>query len=78
MASYTTLVQVELETALKVSSFVAKLQPDSEAFEQECKKAIDSQNTAQLVQLLLSRQSSIYALDNDVGKSKSLRVFYNI
>ena len=68
MASYTTLVHVHVETALKVSSFVAGLLPaGGEKFEEECKTAINAQNTSQLMAKFLSQQDIIFGLENEKG-----------
>jgi hypothetical protein len=68
MASYTTLVNVHVETALKVSAFVAKrLQAGGDKFEEDCKAAINTQNTAQLVKLFVANEEAIYGLDSDEG-----------
>jgi hypothetical protein len=68
MASNTTLVHVHVETALKVSSFIAKQLANGEAFETEAKAAINTQNTSALIKLILSNQDAIYAMENDSGK----------
>lgn len=67
MASNTTLVHVHVETALKVSSFIAKQLANGEAFETEAKAAINAQNTSALIKLILSNQDAIYAMENDAG-----------
>ena len=68
MASYTTLVHVHVETALKVSSFVAGLLPaGGDKFEEECKTAINAQNTSQLMAKFLSQQDIIFGLENEKG-----------
>ena len=68
MASYTTLVNVDSETALKVSTFIAKLIPsDGEVFLEECKVIISARDTSALINKLLTKQDLIIALENETG-----------
>lgn len=69
MASYTTLVHVDVETALKVSSLVSKLlSEDNEAFEEQCKVIITAQNTRALIEKLLEKEDFIIGMERDCGK----------
>lgn len=72
MASYTTLVNVHVETALKVSAVVARrLKSGGEKFEEDCRAAINAQNTSQFIKLVLANEGAIYELENDNGMSKT-------
>lgn len=68
MASYTTLVHVDAETALKVSSLVSKLMlDDNEAFEEQCKAIINTQKTGALINKLLEKEDLIIGMERDCG-----------
>lgn len=68
MASYTTLVHVHVETALKVASFVARLVADGQAFEDKCKAAVAAQDTAGFLQTIMEQEGAIYGMENDKGE----------
>ena len=70
MTSYTTLVNVDAETALKVSQFVSKLLPAAEqdSFLTECKTLIDSTKAGDLIEKILEHRDTIFnTLTDDDG-----------
>jgi hypothetical protein len=70
MASYTTLVNVDAETAHKLTLFVSQLLPSAEGqqFYNESKSLIDSVKTAELINKILEQSKYILAIDDETGK----------
>ena len=67
MASFTTLVHIDVAAACKVAAFVGKLS-GSATFEEESNVLINKQNTLALIDKVLEKQEFIFAIERDNGE----------
>jgi translation initiation factor 3 subunit M len=67
MASYTTLVNVDADSAIKLSSLISQILPteDVETFMNECQNLIDSQKTQAFIEKILTKKDFILSEDNN-------------
>jgi hypothetical protein len=67
MASYTTLVDVDADTASKLAQYVSTLIGGTEGtdFNTACKKLIEDSKTEDLVAKFLQQNKAIFAIEND-------------
>lgn len=75
MASYTTLVNIDADAALKLSQFIAKLLPndESDAFKATAEKYIQELKIQEIIMHLLTKNEYILGLEDDSGKYNSLK-----
>jgi hypothetical protein len=70
MTTYTTLVNVDAESALKLASFIASKLPspqESEQFSKECTELIEKMASHELVKKILQHNDIILSLESDDG-----------
>lgn len=65
--SYTTLVNVDAETAQKLAEFIGSKFSASESYVSDCKQLIDSAQTSALIAKLLEKQDILLDLESDNG-----------
>lgn len=75
MTTYTTLVNVDADTASKLAFFIASKLPTPEAtelFNKECLELIQKVASQELVNKLLEQNDIILSLENNEGKHNFL------
>lgn len=80
MSSYTTLVNVDADSAIKLSSLVAQLLPteDVDAFMNECKNLIVEQKTQAFIEKILTKKDFILSEDNYDDIEGTFQVIFSI
>jgi hypothetical protein len=63
--SYTTLVNVDADTAVKLIDFIGNLTSD-DAFKTKCNGLIEKSNGGELIELILSKESAIFGMEDEL------------
>lgn len=68
MSSYTTLVNVDRDTPVKLAHFVSQLLPaNSQEFYSECNDLIEKSEVVPLIKKILDQSDFLLAMDRDTG-----------
>lgn len=69
MASYTTLVHVDAEIAIKISSFISKLLvKDQDTYLEQCQLLIEQKDTLALISKFMVEIDSLLNIESQYGK----------